>query len=784
MHIGLCYGQISLRGKVVDSESQNALQSANVILNQTFLATTTNENGEFAFSDLDEGQYIIQVSFVGYLPFSDTIELTSDSDQDIQLVRSNQWTDEVIVSATRADDRTPMTYQEVSGEYLEKNNFGQDVPYLLQWTPSLVTTSDAGNGVGYTGMRIRGSDQTRINVTINGIPYNDAESQGVFWVDIPDIAASTQNLQIQRGVGTSTNGAGAFGGTVNMQTLNSENQAYGQLEGSYGSFNTKKFSAQAGSGLINDHWNFEGRFSAINSDGYVDRASSELRSYYGSAAYINKRTIIKFIAFGGRERTYQSWYGIDSATLANNRTQNNAGLVTNPDGSTRFYYDSQVDNYSQDHFQLHLSQDLSKELGEGWKGNMAVHYTYGRGYFEEYMDVNQGYQTNLDFYGLQPVIVGDDTITDTDLIRRKWLDNDFYGVTANVERNKGRSNLVIGLAASQYDGRHFGQVIWARYASNSEIRHQYYHNTGDKTDFTGYAKWSYSFMPKWSLFADLQYRGVQYKVDGIAEGDLLLDFSDEFHFFNPKAGLTYSLNQFANLYFSMAVGNREPNRADYLGNLDQEKPKAETLYDFELGYRRRGINAAYEVVGYLMYYQNQLVLSGELNDVGAPIRENVGQSYRAGIELVGQFNFHPRFRWVPNLTLSTNQNIDYTFETASGELRTETTPIAFSPQAIAASELSWLPFSGFELSLLSKYVGEQHLSNTNNDRLTLDPYFLNDIRMRYNIYPKGIRELGFTLLINNIFDTEYVSNGYVSGTTPFYFPQAGTNFLFGVRAKF
>ncbi len=780
LHHGLLFGQNSISGKVLDSENRTPLIGATVILNNTFLASSTNEKGEFRFSGLSNESVDIRVSFIGYKPYSDTISLSGDTDLEILLEPSNLWTDEVIVTATRAADITPITHQEVPKEYLEKNNLGQDVPYLLQWTPSLVTTSDAGNGVGYTGMRIRGSDQTRINVTINGIPYNDSESMNVFWVDIPDMAASTENLQIQRGVGTSTNGAGAFGGTVNLQTLNVREKAYGQIEGSVGSFNTNKFSAQAGSGLIKDKWIFEGRFSSINSDGYVDRASSELRSYYGSAAYVGKKTLIKFLAFGGREKTYQSWYGIDSATLATNRTQNNAGLVTNPDGSTRFYYDNQVDDYSQDHFQLHFSQDL----GNGWKGNAALHYTYGRGFFEEYQDANAWGETDLSFYNIQPVIIGTDTITNSDLIRRKWLDNDFYGFTANIEKVKGRSNLVFGIAGSQYDGDHFGEVIWARYASNSEIRHKYYENTGNKSDLTAYGKWTYSVLPKLSLFADLQYRGVRYKISGIDEGNIDLDIEDEFHFFNPKLGLTYNLNQFADIFFSVAVGNREPNRSDYLDNLDQEKPKAETLYDFELGYRRRGVNAAYEVVGYFMYYQNQLVLSGELNDVGAPIRENVGQSYRAGIELVGQFNFHPKFRWVPNFTFSSNQNIDYNYQTPSGDLVTETTPIAFSPQVIAASDFSYLPIKGLELSLLSKYVGEQQLTNTNNSRLALDPYFINDLRIRWIIYPKGIEELGFTVLVNNIFDTEYVSNGYVWGTTPFYFPQAGRNFLFGVRAKF
>ena len=784
LHHGLLFGQNSISGSILDEERGNPLVGATIVLNETFIATSSNEEGKFKLGGLEPAEYQIKVSFIGFEDYLDTVDLNGDLELEIELRRSNKWTDEVIVSATRAGKETPTTHQEVSKDYLEKNNFGQDVPYLLQWTPSIVTTSDAGNGIGYTSMRIRGSDQTRINVTINGIPYNDAESQGVFWVDIPDMAASTQNLQIQRGVGTSTNGAGAFGGTVNLQTLNVDSDPYGQLEASVGSFNTRKLSAQAGTGLIKDHWQFEGRYSAINSDGFVDRASSELRSYYGSGAYIGKKMILKMIAFGGREKTYQSWYGIDSATLENNRTQNNAGLVTNPDGSTRFYYDNQVDNYSQDHFQLHYSH----QLGTGLTLNAAAHYTYGRGYFEEYMDVNQGWETNLDFYGIPPVIIRNDpfidTINDTDLIRRKWLDNDFYGFTSSLDYTRGRSNIVFGLAASQYDGRHFGEVIWARYASNSEIRHRYYDNTGEKSDFTTYLKWTYSLRPRLSIFADLQYRGVSYKVNGIDEGPVNIDLEDDFHFFNPKLGLSYSLNDFANLYFSLAVGNKEPNRSDYLDNLHQIKPKAETLYDFELGYRRRGINAAYEVVGYFMYYQNQLVLTGELNNVGFPIRENVGKSYRAGIELVGQFNFHPKFRWVPNLTFSTNQNLDYNYQDAGGALVSENTPIAFSPQIIAASDFTWLPLNGMEFTLLSKYVGDQNLTNTNNDRLKLDPYFVNDLRFRLTFPVSGMREIGFTILINNVLDTEYVSNGYVFFGSPYYFPQAGRNFLFGVRAKF
>jgi iron complex outermembrane recepter protein len=779
LHNSDLFAQFSLSGKVIEKDSEESLSGASVVLNQTFLAVSTDQNGEFSFSDLPSGTYILKISFVGFENFLDTVELEKNLNLSIPLIPGTQWTDEVIVKATRAGSETPTTYMDVAGEYLEKNNLGQDLPYLLNWTPSVVTTSDAGNGIGYSGMRIRGSDQTRVNVTINGIPYNDAESQGVFWVDIPDIAASTQNIQIQRGVGTSTNGAGAFGGSVNLQTLNLRNEPYGQIEASIGSFNTRKFSAQAGTGLIKNHWIFEGKLSNISSDGYIDRASSDLKSYYGSGSYVGKNTVLKLLAFGGRERTYQSWYGVDSATLVNDRTYNSAGWVSKPDGSTRFFYEDQVDNYAQDNFQLHLSQSL----GTGISLNTAVHYTYGRGYFEEYMDVNQGWETSLDFYNLPPVAIGDTVITDTDLIRRKWLDNDFYGITANLDYNVGKSNFVFGLAANRYEGSHFGELIWARYASTSETGYRYYQNESIKDDFTVYAKLNYKLSQRIILFGDLQYRGVKY-TRIFSEGPTTVIFPDKFNFFNPKVGGTYHVSEVSDLYITLAVGNKEPNRTDFLDNASGEKPKAETLYDLELGYRRRGINSAYEVVGYYMYYLNQLVLTGELNNVGFPIRENVGKSYRAGIELSAQFNLATKWRWRPNLTLSSNKNLDYVFEDSPGNLKTENTNISFSPQSIAASEFSYLPLKSLEISLLSKYVGRQFLTNTGLERLSLDSYFVNDLRIRYNLYPKGIKELGFTLLVNNILGEEYVSNGYVWFGSPYYFPQAGRNFLLGMRVKF
>ncbi|MEP1016452.1 TonB-dependent receptor, partial [Maribacter dokdonensis] len=481
---------------------------------------------------------------------------------------------------------------------------------LMNFLPSVVTTTDAGAGVGYTGLRVRGSDATRVNVTINGIPYNDAESQGTFWVNMPDFASSTESLQLQRGVGTSTNGAGAFGASLNLLTDGFSQDAYGQISTSIGSYGTLRNNLKFSTGLLNDHVEISGRLSKIKSDGYIDRARSDLESYFLQAAYKDDNTLIKALMFGGHEITYQAWYGIDGQTLRDNRTFNPSGIYTDLDGNTQFY-DNEVDNYKQDHAQLLWNEQIS----DFWSTNIALHYTRGRGYFEQYREAD-----DFSTYGFEPLIVDGEEVNTTDLIRRRWLDNDFYGTVFSANYKKEKLDLIIGGGLNKYEGDHFGEVIWARYASNSSYRDRYYDDSSSKTDFNLYTKANYQLTDQWSLYGDVQYRTVGYKANGEDTG--LVD--DTFNFFNPKAGVTFDLNANNNFYLSYAVANREPNRNDY----ENGNPKPEKLNDFELGWRYVSPSVQVNTNVYYMNYKDQLVVTGELNDVGAPLRENIGDSYR------------------------------------------------------------------------------------------------------------------------------------------------------------
>ena len=703
-------------------------------------------------------------------------EVETDSVEAKQIVL-----DEVLVSALRVTRETPVTFSNLDKEEIKPRNLGQDIPILMNFLPAVVTTSDAGAGIGYTGIRVRGSDATRVNVTINGIPYNDSESQGTFWVNMPDFASSTENLQLQRGVGTSTNGAGAFGASLNLLTDVVSQEAYGQLSSSVGSFNTLRANVKFSTGLLSDKFELAGRISRIVSDGYIDRASSELESYFLQGAYVTDKTLVKALLFGGHEITYQSWFGIDAETLATDRTFNPAGMYTDQNGETQFY-DNEVDNYKQDHFQLHWSQQISDK----WNTNLALHYTYGRGFFEQYRE-----EDDFATYGIEPIDVNGETITTTDLIRRRWLDNDFYGTVFSAQYNEEKWNVILGGGWNNYLGDHFGEVIWARFAGDGEIRDRYYEDDSQKTDFNIYAKGTYLLKNKWRLFGDLQYRTVGYTANGEDTG--LVD--DTFNFFNPKAGITYNLNEQNNLYFSYAVAQREPNRNDY----ENGNPKPEKLNDFELGWRYLNPKTSVNTNIYYMRYKDQLVLTGELNDVGAPLRENVGDSFRLGLEIDGRFAFGTKFIWQPNLALSINQNIDFIFR-RDGELQNlGNTNIAYSPGVVAGSILNYLPTEGLLISLLTKYVGEQYMGNIDAEASKLDAYSTTDLNIQYEWDTGGfLKQIIFSGLVNNIFDAEYVSNGYFftfdddfsnPGTITTiegagYYPQAGRNFLLGATFVF
>jgi iron complex outermembrane receptor protein len=667
--------------------------------------------------------------------------------------------DEVLVSAVRVTAKTPVTFSNLDKKDIKYRNLGQDIPILMNYLPSVVTTSDAGNGFGYTGIRVRGSDATRVNVTINGIPYNDAESQGTFWVNMPDFASSVESLQLQRGVGTSTNGSSAFGASLNMLTDNYASKANGEVSSSYGSFNSRKNTVKFSTGLLNDHFELAGRLSTLKSDGYIDRASSDLKSYFLQGTYVGKTTLIKALVFGGTEKTYQSWNGIDAETLNTNRTFNSAGMYTDEAGNVRFY-DNETDNYQQDHYQLHWNESFSDK----WSTNLAVHYTKGKGYYENYKE-----DADMGEYGLLPV----DAITTTDLVRQKWLDNDFYGTTFSVKYKDEKFDVIFGGGWNKYEGDHYGKVIWARYASQSELGDHYYDDFSTKTDGNIFAKANYQFTEKLSFYGDLQYRNVQYKANSIETG--LVD--DNFNFFNPKAGLNYEINQKNTLYFSYARANREPNRTDYEGG----NVKPEKLNDFELGWRFNSEKFQLNSNFYYMAYKDQLILTGTLDDVGSPIRSNSEKSYRLGFEVDATIKLSEKFMLRPNFTLSSNKNVDLAVEGQNYG----TTSIAYSPEVIAGNIIVYSPIENLHISLLQKYVGEQYMNNIELPEAKLADYFVNDLNVSFEIKPKSIfKSIMITGLVNNILDKKYVSNGYMYDVYPYYYPQAGINFLAGLTLKF
>jgi iron complex outermembrane receptor protein len=667
--------------------------------------------------------------------------------------------DEVLVSAVRVTAKTPVTFSNLDKKDIKYRNLGQDIPILMNYLPSVVTTSDAGNGFGYTGIRVRGSDATRVNVTINGIPYNDAESQGTFWVNMPDFASSVESLQLQRGVGTSTNGSSAFGASLNMLTDNYASKANGEVSSSYGSFNSRKNTVKFSTGLLNDHFELAGRLSTLKSDGYIDRASSDLKSYFLQGTYVGKTTLIKALVFGGTEKTYQSWNGIDGENLNTNRTFNSAGMYTDEAGNVRFY-DNETDNYQQDHYQLHWNESFSDK----WSTNLAFHYTKGKGYYENYKE-----DADMAEYGLLPL----DAIATTDLVRQKWLDNDFYGTTFSVKYKDEKFDVIFGGGWNKYEGDHYGKVIWARYASQSELGDHYYDDFSTKTDGNIFAKANYQFTEKLSFYGDLQYRNVQYKANSIETG--LVD--DNFNFFNPKAGLNYEINQKNTLYFSYARANREPNRTDYEGG----NVKPEKLNDFELGWRFNSEKFQLNSNFYYMAYKDQLILTGTLDDVGSPIRSNSEKSYRLGFEVDATIKLSEKFMLRPNFTLSSNKNVDLAVEGQNYG----TTSIAYSPEVIAGNIIVYSPIENLHISLLQKYVGEQYMNNIELPEAKLADYFVNDLNVSFEIKPKSIfKSIMITGLVNNILDKKYVSNGYMYDVYPYYYPQAGINFLAGLTLKF
>ena len=700
--------------------------------------------------------------------------------------------DEVSVNAIRAKTNTPIAFTNLNKQQIEKSNLGQDLPFLISSTPSVVTTSDAGAGIGYTGFRIRGTDPSRINVTINGIPLNDSESQGVWWVNMPDFASSLENIQIQRGVGTSTNGAAAFGASINLQTIGLNTKAYAITNNSIGSYNTLKNNIEFGSGLIDNKFTFDARLSRISSDGYIDRATSDLKSLYVQGTYFDDNSTLKGIIFSGNERTYQAWNGVPLIYLDSNRTFNS------------YTYENEVDNYAQTHYQLHYSKNLNQKTIL----NIAGHFTHGEGYYEqEKLD-----QALLD-YNLSNIILTNDTITSTDLIRRKWLNNDFGGITFSVKHVKENLNLIFGGAANKYSGQHYGNIIWAEYASNGDYNHEYYRNIATKFDNNIYLKSNYKASNNTSVFLDLQLRSLNYEFNG---NDISGDIDRQevnLEFFNPKFGLSHYLNKNQLFYASYAVANKEPNRADYVESSPNSRPVHETLFDTEIGYKYQDKWLMFNLNFYYMDYDNQLIKTGEINDVGYFTSKNVKNSFRKGVEIESSYILNNKLSVSGNLTISENkldtliQYVDNWDTGDQNQVVHENTDLAFSPNLTWAANINYKYNKNTNFLLNTKYVGDQYIDNTSSEKRMLESYIISNFQIDYHFKSSIFTKAKISFLVNNLFDIEYVNNAwiyrYISDSSDpreyddyttqgdgniydmaGYFPQATRNYLLGLTLGF
>ena len=685
------------------------------------------------------------------------------------------------VVAVRAGENAPFAKTDLTKKDIAKNNLGQDLPFLLNQTPSVVINSDAGNGVGYTGIRIRGTDAARINVTLNGIPYNDAESQGTFFVDLPDFASSANSLQVQRGVGTSTNGAGAFGGTINIATNDLNKEVYAATNNSFGSFNTFKNNIQFGTGLLGKHFTVDGRVSRISSDGYIDRANSNLQSFYLSTAFINATNSLRLNVFSGKEKTYQAWNGVAEHLLKTDRTNNPSGTARPGDP-----YDNETDNYTQTHYQLFFNHSFNLY----WKGNIAAFVTRGKGYYEQYKA-----QAGFADYGLPDHTDGGNIITKTDLVRRLWLDNYFYGTIFSLQYKKNKTQVIFGGGSNAYDGKHYGDIKWAAVQAGVPAGYRWYNLKAHKKDLSIYNKWIQQWNRNWQSFVDVQFRNIDYRINGFRNNPGL-KIKETYSFLNPKIGVTFT-NKTWQAYLSYALAGKEPNRDDFEAGNDQQ-PKPERLHDIELGVERKGAGYAFGANLYYMHYQNQLVLTGKINDVGAYTRTNIAKSYRAGLEMQGRATINKWINVAANITFSENKIKDFTEyldDYDNGGQQTKFYPktnISFSPSVIAGGNINVIPVKNAEISLISKYVGRQYLDNTAQNSRSLNPFYLQDIRLSYLIKSKIFKETNLILQLNNVFSKKYEPNGYsfsyIYGgdltTENFYFPMAGFNFMLGVNLKF
>ncbi len=713
----------------------------------------------------------------------------------------------VEVRALRAGEKAPFTKTDITKKQIEQTNLGQDLPFLLNQTPSVVINSDAGNGVGYTAIYIRGTDDSRINMTLNGIPYNDAEEQAIFFVDLPDFASSVNSIQIQRGVGTSSNGAGAFGATINFSTNEFNEKPYAEINNSYGSFNTWKNTVKVGSGLIDDHFTIDARLSRISSDGYIDRASSDLKSFYFSTAWYDKNSSLRFNVIQGTEKTYQAWNGIPQAKWEGNTAaleqhyQNNIGSLyfTSQDSANLFHsnnrtynyftYKDQTDNYWQNHYQLFFNHQFNENL----TFNAAAFLTRGYGYYQEYHDQGDSSNAKYSNYGLSPLAIGGDTLQSTSLIRQRWLDNYFFGGIFSLQYKKNSTALTVGGGWDRFNGKHYGNVIWAQNGGFPND-YQYYYEPANKTDFNIYAKLQQQLGVHWTAFADLQYRYVNYQMEGFDDNPSVF-VHPIYNFVNPKAGITYSHHDWE-AYFSYSLSNHEPNRDDFEAGVN-DQPRPEMLHDFELSIQKKNLRYSWSATGYYMLYHNQLTLNGKINDVGDYTRINIPQSYRLGVELQGTIKPTDWFSAEGNLALSTNKVLNYTEyddDYDNGDQKSFTykkTDIAFSPAVVGAASLNFFPFANTEFSLLGKYVSKEYLDNAQKEDRKLDGYYVQNLRVLHTLHFKPVRQADIIFQLNNVFNKRYTPNGYTYSyiyggqfiTENFVFPMAGTNFMLAVNIK-
>jgi iron complex outermembrane receptor protein len=787
----VCIGasaQSTLSGTITDEQGQ-PLPLVVVDLGDRSFGTTTDDAGAFTFSRVPNGSVRLRAALIGHQPIDTVFAMDGERTTALRMVTLTHYIREAEVTALRAGDRGPFATSTVARERLEKINTVVDLPVLLEQEPSVVTTTDAGTGIGYTGLRIRGSDATRINVTVNGVPINDAESQAVFWVNMPDLASSAEDIEVQRGVGTSTNGPGAFGASINLRTNTVQPNAFGEVSAFGGSFNTQRYTARFGTGPLPLHgdkgqrFSLDGRLSSITSDGYIDRATSDLKSYFLQGAWVGATRSLRFITFSGKEVTYQAWNGVPREVVDTNRTYN------------EYTYDDQVDDYRQTHYQLLFDQ----RIGPDATLNITAFRVLGDGYFEQYRE-----DDDMAFYGIDPAVINGDTVTTTDLVRRRWLDNTLDGVNAAFERRIGPHRWVVGGSYSVYRGDHFGEVIWARYSGALDKDAHYYANDSRKTDANAYAKLNYVLAPRLDLFGDVQVRNVKHNFLGYDSDLRNVTQEVDFTFFNPKAGVQYKVADGRKAYASVAIANREPNRDDLTETSPESRPTPEHLTDLELGYEHRTARLVAGVNGYYMDYRDQLVLTGELNDVGYALRTNVPSSYRAGVELTLAAQLSRRLVWRANTTVSRNRVRDYTeylddYDNGGQQaVVVGESELSFSPSVIAGSELGYRFWDNAakgnaELTLVTKYVGEQYLDNTASADRALDAYLANDVRVNVSFLGvKGLKRIDLNLTVRNLFSELYESNGWVysyvyegrRNDLVNVFPQAPLNVLGGVMLRF